>query len=278
MKISIPISTETRLLISNEKLKDNEYPTNQLQKGLLLFHQEENLAEEAVGFGVPVLKQGLRTIFAGEADLDFHEFDKGWALTALYKMNLQEKIANRDTGKYHSDGIYLIKSFLSVLHRRLPRLRSFLDKSSAHLRKIFSLETSYGFYKEIAAIKVIYNGIYGSPRIEILVEIPDLSKSGITEVIMMNEQGAHFFNTYRDSDGIILQNTLIGSWSKVDSASASFISDEHRLAFSIKNNEIGQLFKGFELIESRLAWSGFGYSLSPNVRFFQYQLEIGKFL
>jgi hypothetical protein len=95
---------------------------------------------------------------------------------------------------------------------------------------------------------------------------------------MMNEQGAHFFNTYRDSDGIILQNTLIGSWSKVDSASASFISDEHRLAFSIKNNEIGQLFKGFELIESRLAWSGFGYSLSPNVRFFQYQLEIGKFL
>ena len=45
------------------------YPTRRLQRGLVLFDDGRDLSEEGVGFGVPVLKRGLQTVFPGAMEL-----------------------------------------------------------------------------------------------------------------------------------------------------------------------------------------------------------------
>ena len=57
------------LRIEANSLGRGSYPTARLQKGFLLVYNGEELAEEAVGFGVPVLKRGLQAIFPGGIEL-----------------------------------------------------------------------------------------------------------------------------------------------------------------------------------------------------------------
>ncbi len=61
-----------------------------------------DLAEEAVGFGLPVLKKGLQTIFPGNVKLDLLHSDSTWVITAIYTMNLVEKIARPGTASVKS--------------------------------------------------------------------------------------------------------------------------------------------------------------------------------
>jgi len=47
--------------------RNENYPSCRIQKGLILVHDNKDLSEEGVGFGVPVLKFGQKTIFPGYA-------------------------------------------------------------------------------------------------------------------------------------------------------------------------------------------------------------------
>ncbi len=50
----------------------------------------------------------------------------------------------------------------------------------------------------------------------------------MTEVVVMNEQGARPFDRYRDADGATLQGGAIGTWDEVAAATASFVSSARR--------------------------------------------------
>ncbi len=52
-------------------------------------------------------------------------------------------------------------------------------------------------------------------------------------MIVMNEQGAHFFDQYRDSSGTCLSGKEIGCWDEVAAEEASFASSTHGVAFSL---------------------------------------------
>jgi hypothetical protein len=56
------------------------------------------------------------------------------------------------------------------------------------------------------------------------------------------------------------------------------VSDAHRVAFSLAQADGATLHRGRELIGSRLAWSGFGYSLPPILSRFAYDLTIARTL
>lgn len=65
MKIELSLSEGISLQIAAGTNHDASYPTGKMQKGWVLFCDGQDLSEEAVGFGVPILKRGLQTVFPG---------------------------------------------------------------------------------------------------------------------------------------------------------------------------------------------------------------------
>ena len=92
MRLVIPIGAGLALTIMKSPENLPGFPTARLQKGLLLLDQGEELAEEGVGFGVPVIMRGLQAIFPGDIQLNLSEDGPLQVVRAIYTLNLEEKI------------------------------------------------------------------------------------------------------------------------------------------------------------------------------------------
>ena len=242
----------------------------------MLNYRGLDLAEEAVGFGLPVLKQGLQTIFPGNIELELMHRDSIWVVTAIYTMNLMEKIARPGTASLKSKYLYTAKNYLAALIRQFPPARTPLTALSSGLRRLFGWETTYedaGVRDEVRMVFTV-NQSLGSLLVK--VDTAALPRQAVTEVIVMNEQGAQPFDQYRDSSGTCLSGKKIGCWDEVAAEEASFASSTHRIAFSLHRVAGARLFRGRELIGSRLAWAGFGYSFPPTARGFSYTVRFEK--
>ena len=123
---------------------------------------------------------------------------------------------------------------------------------------------------------MVYSIYCKEGRVVVEIESPDLAEFGITEVVMMNELGANYFDTYSDLEGTLLKGKKIGSWNQVRAEKASFLCASHQMMFTLTQITDSKLFRGQELIGSRLAWSGFGYSFSPLIRNFHYDIKLEK--
>ncbi len=186
-----------------------------LQKGFILIDQGVELAEEAVGFGVPLVKRGLQTIFPGEVELSSRQEGSTWVVTAKFKLNLVEKISRGGKGNVGNGLFYAVKDFLAEVIRRFPLFRSTLTSISSMLRRMFGLKTTYaeqGRAMEVTAIHTIEPGT-GRTLVDFdFSGLPD----DLTEVVVMNEQGAHAFDRYQDSSGNCYQGGQVGCWDEVD--------------------------------------------------------------
>jgi hypothetical protein len=276
METIIPLFDDVFLKLTPEPSSGKQYPTAGLRKGLLLCKNGDELSEEAVGFGVPVIKRGLETIFAGGVDVAFSPNPARKEIVAVYVMNLVEKIAAPGQHTVRDKKLYAIKNGLEELYRRIPKLRPALTLASTGLRRAFRWTMAYEKSDFCATIPMRYRIRGEDGRIAMEADLSDLARDGVTEVAVMNEQGAHFFNRYRDSDGLDLMGNRIGGWDEVTADQASYLCDEHRLAFILRQAEGARLFRGRELVGSRLAWSGFGYIVSPAAREFNCEVRVEK--
>lgn len=275
MGIEIPLYQGLSLNIGDPPANGKYYPTTGLQKGLLLVDLGQKLAEEAVGFGVPVLKRGLQAIFPGAANLSYQQQDGIWKITALYSLNLVERISKAGGVPVENKPFYAAKYVLAALIRRSPILRGPLTAISSRLSKAFNWETTYAPAGLSTELQVFYSLKSGMGKVDIEIDTGDLP-DGITEVMVMNEQSARMFDCYRDTSGIFLQGQAIGCWDKVTAREAWFESSVHRVAFRLGQVNGARLFRGRELVGSRLDWAGFGYSFAPSIQRFRYELSIEK--
>jgi hypothetical protein len=276
MELTLPIFQDLTLSITDKPDERKVYPTARLQKGLRMNSRGLDLTEEAVGFGLPVLKQGLQTIFPGSVRLDLMHRDSTRVVTAIYSMNLVEKIGRPDKASQKSRLLYAAKNTLAAFIRRFPLMRTPLTVLSSGLRGLFGWETTYeevGFRYEIRMIYTVneQEGI-------LFVETGPASYplETVTELIIMNEQGAHFFDQYRDSSGARLSGKEIGCWDEVSADEASFASSTHGVAFYLPQVAGARLYRGRELVGSRLAWAGFGYSHPAGVSGLSYTVRFEK--
>ncbi len=278
MKIDLSLADGISLQIAAGTNHDASYPTGRMQKGWVLFCNGQDLSEEAVGFGVPILKRGLQTVFPGEVELHPDAINPQSRFTARYKLNLEEKIARPGSGSINNRLVYAGKNMLAGMIRGLPAVRRLLTNTSNLLRTAFGWQTTYepAGYATYVTLTYTINAGAGTILAELMSvdSIPD----GITEIILMNEQGAHYFDQYQDLEGAVMQGDEIGCWDEVTAASAAFMSSSQHISFSLPQVKGARLFLGRELIGSRLAWSGFGYTFPPGLKHFSYEVTIKRLL
>jgi len=273
MKIDIPVFQGLDLTIADEPNERMAYPTTRLPKGISMVYLGQDLAEEGLGFGVPILMRGVQTVFPGNIELHLLQREPAWSIAAVYKMNLVERIVQRGSASLKNEVLYTIKDFLGASIRRFPATRASLTAISSGLRRLFGLETSFEVAEASGEVEVRYRFNQPGECLQVDVSIASLTRNGITELIVMNEQGAHSFDQYRDSSGISLAGKEIGIWDEVGAQEASFASPTRKVSFALPRVAGGRLFRGRELIGSRLAWAGFGYSLPPAAGGFNYEVR-----
>lgn len=284
MKLVVPLSGGLALAIVDRASGGQDYPTRRLQKGLLLLADGRELAEEGVGFGVPVLKRGIQTIFPGGLKLAQRRSGLVWEVTAAFEMNLVERLARPGSASLGSRSLYAAKDSLAALHRRFPVLRGPLTATSNALRRSFGWVTTFEETHSVATLQLTYtvHGGEGSREasregsVAVAVDLSGLPDEGVSEVVVMNEQGARHFDRYVDVEGTTLLGGEIGTWDEVTASRAAFESAAQGVAFSLGQVAGARLHRGRELIGSRVAWSGFGYSLPATLGRFAYDLRIAR--
>jgi hypothetical protein len=75
---------------------------------------------------------------------------------------------------------------------------------------------------------------------------------------------------------VTLQGNEIGCWDEVTAGWGCFASRSQMLAFSLARLDGAKLYRGRELIGSRLAWSGFGYSFPPTISRASFQVQVTR--
>jgi hypothetical protein len=276
MDITFPLFPEICLKIGPVSTNGEIYPTSRLQKGLILISNGQELAEEGVGFGVPVLKLGVKTIFPGGIELSCLDEGLRREISAKYILNLEERITSHGFGSLKSKQLYQIKNHLADLYRRSPSARGPLLVISNALRSSFGWQTTYEDAGCSHTVMVNYSIDCDMGTIAVSVDAVGLAEFGVTELILMNEQGARHFDRYSDSSGLELKGEEIGSWDEVTAERASFLSSAYRLAFTLQQIKGARLFRGREHIGSRLAWSGFGYSIPAKLGTFSTILGVER--
>lgn len=245
------------------------YSTSRIQKGLILGCEDRDLSEEGIGFGAPVFKFEEGAIFPGSWRARIEEHEDSTLIIADYAMNLAAKTVRRGQ-LMKSSSFYRARDAFSSLHRNHPSLRKGLSFSSAIFRKAFQLDDIFAEVPPVGLVSALYT-IKGC---EIRTELSFSKGNGCSEVIVMNEQGASYFDTYRDSDGLILQGDDIGSWDETSAEVASFINPADRIAFTLNKAKDARMFRGMERSPKRLAWSGLAYVLPHGTERFAYSVTI----
>ena len=251
-----------------------DYPTGGIQKGMLLSVDGIDLAEEGVGFGLPILKQRYDTIFPGSVRITGAPGDG--LLTADFQMCMAERFAAEGRGPVRSRFVTIVKESLARIHRQVPPLRKPLSVLSAGLRTFLSLRTVFHVVESLGTIRVQYLLDRSAGRLDMKVDARGAARESCTELIVMNEQGAHHFHRYHDSQGQTLAGTEVGTWVEVQADQAGFIDRRHRVRFSLAQAPNARLFRGREVIPGRLAWTGFGYILKPTTEEFHCSVLVGR--
>jgi len=275
MELNIPVFGGVTLKVADHQSDQGSYATSSLPKGIRLISDDLELIEEAVGFGFPVLKRGLQTLFPGSVDLTFEHRGSSWCIQSVFHLNLVEKIHKPGVGSIENKWVYTMKNAFAAMIRHFSLVRGLLTAISSGLRRIFGWKTTYedsGFH---AVVKLTHRIQEGAGKVEVEVE-PSALPADTSEVVIMNEQGARYFDQFTDSSGVCLHGDEIGCWDEVVAASACFSSTTQKVLFRLHQVKGARLYSGRELVGSRLAWAGFGISFLPSVKKLSYHLEVEK--
>ncbi len=231
----------------------------------------QELIEEGVGFGLPVLKYRDKTYFAGHASTYVANDENKCIIVKEYMM---DTVSKKALGKH----TFINDQFYSFMHRMFERLylrdnnlRSIFNRIM-ELRQAFGINTEFVIARPRASITVRYT--CSPEKIRVDVEVNSIVSKGCMELLILNEQGSSYFRNYSDSTGLKLSDNQIGAWQEVMADEPTF-STIRNVAFSLQKVNHARMFRGWEWTKGRFCWSGLSYSMHPNVSRFDYAIRLG---
>ena len=263
------ISNSVALRIHSDTKPQNLKIAN-LQKGIILLYNGVEVAGEGTGFGVPIGKYSDETFFSGSSVLQIHNKENSFIIRKEFSMDLIARDTFRNL-KLENKKLRRIIDFISSFYQRHKRLARFILLVKELLFKcgvepIFSKVDSKG--------RVIVTYTLNRNRILVKLSFNELDRNNLQKVFVLNEQGAHFFEKYSDSEGLKLSDEEIGAWDNVTAQSAKITDKQDKIGFSLKNVEGTMLRRGRELSKNSLDWIGLDYELNPSDDQFEYEIEI----
>jgi hypothetical protein len=252
--------------------RPNYLETAPLQKGLVLMLDGNELIEEGMGFGLPVVKYADKTFFSTTAQISMHAGESCQSVCKVFSLDSVsfKKFGNSafiDDGVYSAfrkafERLYLKHNEIKPVFNKLMELR--------HKAKIRTI-----FVKVIPRGMIAVTYVFCGSRIDVRVDFSKLALKNCREVLLLNEQGSSFFRKYKDTNGSNLCGNRIGAWESLDAPEACLSNDDGAVFFCLKKIKGAKLFRGWEQTRNRFSWAGLSYSFYPSRGFFEYSIEIG---
>jgi len=236
-----------------------------------MFDNQE-LVEEGMGFGAPIVKYRDKTYFSTSADVSIQENYSNFSLQKTFILDaISRKKFWRTT--YIDDGVYsIVRKSFAKLYLNHKNLSPFFN-NIMELRNVAKIQTEFQKVKPRGTIKVKYE--FQPLIINVCVDFSDLTLGGCEELLVLNEQGSTVFDKYADTDGLKLFGNKIGGWDKVTANQACIMSCNKQLSFWLWKKEGALLQRGWENTKRRFSWAGLSYSLYPNCKSFSYSIHLG---
>jgi hypothetical protein len=248
--------------------------TGTLQKGLVLMVDGEELIQEGMGFGVPIVKYADKTFFSSQADVSIRGIGHGIIITKVFTLDtVSLKKFGRAT--YINDTLYtpLRKAFES-LYLKNKRLTPFFNKAM-EFRDLANIKTEFIKVKPRGKVTMSYR-FQSNNIVDIRADFSEVTLNKCVEMLVLNEQGSSFFQRYSDSSGLNLVCHKIGAWETVTADQASLEGARQQISFCLQNHRGTRLFRGWESTRKRFSWAGLSYSLRPNNDIFAYSIGLSS--
>lgn len=251
--------------------RPNCLETGVLQKGLVLLLDDQELIEEGVGFGVPVVKYTDKTFFSSTAEVSIQKNSLGYSLTKVFTLDTVS-LKKFGSSSYIDDAVYSpARKTFQTLYLRHKKLAPLFNKLM-ELRDLANIKTEFITVKPRGTVTMTY--CFQPDAINIKADFSKLTLNKCAEVLVLNEQGSTFFQRYVDSSGLNLLGNKIGAWETVTADQASLKSAKGKISFSLQNNQNATLFRGWERTRKRFSWAGLSYSMRPVNGIFDYTIKL----
>ncbi len=256
-----------------EDCRPNILETGVLQKGLVLLLDEDELIEEGMGFGVPVVKYEDKTFFSSKAEVLIKENGYDSILTKVFTLDTVS-LKKFGSATYIDDALYssLRKTFQS-LYLKHKKLTPLFNKVM-EFRDLANIKTEFIKVKPRGKVTITYH--YQPTSIDIGADFSKIVLDKCSEVLVLNEQGSSFFRKYVDSNGLRFLDHKIGAWETVTADQASLQESRGQVSFCLGNSGGVRLFRGWEHTRKRFSWAGLSYSMRPNNETFNYSIRLSS--
>ena len=254
---------------------DGTYPTSKIQKGPVLIRGSADLSGEGVGLGVPVAKFVHRVVFPGKACIVEQREDNHLCTWVVdYELNLEERVTFKSGKSIRNESFYRLKERFAGLHKAIPISRGLVERGNRALRFTWGLTTTFETTPSAGSVRVSYTVDRREGVLHVSVDARRLNKTGCTEMILLNEQDGSLFDRYSDANGVELVGKAIGTWEETGADYVTLSGSRHNITIALRSVAQSTMYRGREVAQGRLSWTGVAYVIPPRCVAFDYDVAI----
>ncbi len=249
--------------------KPHNLKTAPLQKGLILLFRRREIVGEGVGFGVPVIKYKDQTYYSADSMLQTsRNSNQEVIIRKEYRLNAVRRSKIDST---QNPAIQNRIEDLNRIYQNNKQIAAFMLKLKPFL---YPFVVNSKFVSAPPRGRVVATYKIKPNHINIDLDFSGVEPKNLQQIVVLNEQGAHFFRNYTDSDGLSLCDGGIGIWTLVYADYATISSHQNGLSFTLKKAQDAVLRRGREVAAGYLDWAGLDYELPPNTSEFSYDITL----